>query len=239
MTKCVIYTDTPSRGEMPHRVYLQEAGSLGMSENYWQHGENYLGKLNTLDARCLVFPNAKEAEHYARVFADVHTRFSGCQTVGYHGVTENGNACPPFKVVKVGDQEMGWTPEQHEVWLKRNAAWNTMLIPALISRDQVSVPREGEVTPQELRDRITYLTDNLVEEELAEVIGNIENMERLSFKCTDIDEYPESVTIHYTRKLTNFEPYHCSMTICSLNLFDEKGIKQLKELAERRETADV
>lgn len=235
MTQCVIYTDTPSRDVVPHRVYLQEAGSMGMAD--WYQGT--MGKLNTLDARCLVLPNAKEAEQFARIFADVHTRFGGCQTVGYHGITENGNACPPFKIVKHGDQEMGWTPEKHEAWLKRNAAWNEMLIPALISRDSVTVAREGDVTPEELLDRITYLTNNLVEEELDEVIGNIQNMERLKFKCTDIDTYPESVTIHYTRELPAFEPYHCSMTICSLNLFDEKGIKQLKDLAARRELADV
>jgi hypothetical protein len=238
MTKCVIYTDTPSRAELPYRVYLQEAGSLGMTKPFWLDGQDH-GKLNTLDSRCLVFPNAKAAEEFARAFGDVHTRFSGCQTIGYHGITENGNACPPFKVVKQGDQDMGWTPEQHEAWQKRMLAWNEMLIPALISRDTVTVPRQGEFTQEELFQRITYLTDNLVEEELNEVVGNIKNMERLAFRCTDIDEYPESVTIHFTRELPAFEPYHCSMTICSLNLFDEKGIKQLKDLAARRETVDV
>jgi hypothetical protein len=238
MSKCVIYTDTPSRGEMPYRVYLQEAGSLGMTKPFWLDGEDH-GKLNTLDSRCLIFPNAKEAITYAEIFANVHTRFGGCQTVGIHGITENGNACPPFKVVKHGNDEMGWTKEKHEAWQARVDAWNNMLIPALISRSEVEIPRLGDVTPSELLDRITYLTDNLVEEELDEVIGTLQNMDRLEFRCTDIDTYPESATIHYTRDhLPAIEPYHCSLTICSLNLFDEKGIQQLKDLA-ARETSDA
>lgn len=244
--KFAVFFDTPiPRANTHHRTYLQQAGSLGYKfdrfatwENWDETQDRTTAPICTLDSRILLLDTPKQADEVARNFGDAYTRYKGIHTVGYHGVTENGNACPPFVTVVHGSEDSQQdVAKRHKHWMDLNKAFNSMLLPKLISRSAAEVGRECDFTYGELFDEAQYIFDNLVEEELDQVMGTLNSMANMNFRVTGWDKYAEAMTIHFTRDPSseNEKPFHTTVTICALNLFNEAGIKQLADLAARRE----
>lgn len=243
--KFVVYFDTPTpRTNDTVRTYLQEAGSLGYNHAHghpWEVWDEASGspisRLASLDSRVLQLDTQAQAEELARNFGEAYTRYPGIYSVGYHGLTENGNACKPFRTVIKGDNTIGQDlKERFRKFNELNDAFESFLMPKLISRSDVEIGRECDFTKEELLGEMRFVLENLVEEEEVLVMGSLNSMFSMNFRCTGWDTYPESICIHFTRDAQNGneKPFHTSLTITALNLWDEKGIQSLVDLAARR-----
>lgn len=235
MTKCVIHLDVPIHGEDMKRSYLQEHDSLGFSDSI-SATEMYPRLIGTLDSRVLIFPNPKAAADFAEVFSRCDGMAIPGMAIGYHGITENGNACPPFRIVHRNPVVPGpdAVAKIMSGWEERIEAKRQMFLPELLTMADVTVGRQGEFSHSEMLDEIRYLTDNMVDEEIAAVMDRLSRFNHDSVVITDIDTYPESANIHYTRTTGDGWQQHFSLTICAFNLWDEAGIRQLNNLARRR-----
>lgn len=246
--KFVVYFDTPTpRTGVSTRTYLQEPGSLGYKfdrfatwENWDESQQRHTAQLASLDSRTLQLDTQAQAEELARNFGEAYTRYPGIYSVGYHGLTENGNACKPFRTVIKGNDNISQNLKaRFEDFNKLNEAFESFLMPKLISRNDVTVGRECDFTKEELLGEMRYLLENMVEEEETLVMGSLHSMFSMNFRCTGWDKYVESMCVHFTRDAQNGneKPFHTSLTITALNLWDEKGIQSLVDLAARRAAA--
>jgi hypothetical protein len=237
MTQCVVYIATPIRGQQhKSRAYINEAGSLGMHESFYEH-ERHLAPHMTLDSRVIRFPNPKAAEEFAVSYANSFQLRHDRDEVGYHGITENGNACMPFKVVRpAANDNIPEKLKSMDKHRKLNAAYSTCFLPYPITIDEVTVGRDGELEWDEMLGRIGRYIENMVEEESDCVHATLKQLETHGFHCTDIDEHEDSVNVHFSMTHPNGEVINLSATICAFNLWDEKGIALLKDLRKRNES---
>lgn len=243
--KFVVYFDTPTpRTGESTRTYLQEPGSLGYKfdrfatwENWDDSQQRHTAHLASLDSRTLQLDTQAQAEELARNFGEAYTRYPGIYSVGYHGLTENGNACKPFRTVIKGSMEVDHDlKERFRKFNELNEAFESFLMPKLITRADVEVGRVCDFTKEELLGEMRSVLENLVEEEEALVMGSLNSMFNMNFRCTGWDRFAESFCAHFTRDAQNGneKPFHTSLTITALNLWDEKGIQSLIDLAARR-----
>lgn len=223
MTKCVVYIDTVVRGQDTQRSYINEQGSLGMGFTYWDEFE-HTKRLFTLDSRCIVFPNPKQAEQFASAWVTANEQFAfikGRDVIGYHGITENGNACAPFKAITIKND----APADIVEWTGRNVkqrklykAYRQLCLPPTIHHAMVSVGREKFFDKTEVFGEVAYLLENMVDEEYIIAVAELEGIHQTGWHCTDIDKFDEWAIVHFSQKLTDDRVLHRSMQIIAINL---------------------
>lgn len=221
MTKCVVFIETAVRGRGTQRSYVNESGSLGMSTNWYDH-QDHVTPLYSLDSRCLIFPTPKAAETFALALLKTHSGMAiieGRDKIGYHGITENNNAQPPFKVVNFNgaidvDTKIKKISNHRKLW----HAYSEMEFIPPIQVANVSVGRDASFDADEMWGEIRYLTENMVEEELVTVASNLESIQRTGWNCTGFDKAHDSAVLHFTKTAQNGEPQHMSALIVAFNL---------------------
>lgn len=247
--KYVVYFDTPiPRSGQSVRTYLQQAGSLGYDHDNgfpWEIWNETLGRpecrLCGLGSRVLELDTPKQAKELAERFAEAYTRYKNVYTVGYHGLTENGNACTPFVTVVRGDINVSEDIlERHKHYMAIHKGFADMFLPNLVTRGFPTEGRDSEFTREELFQQIGFILDNLVEEELDQVLGTINSMENMGFVVTDIDLGNYEATIHLTRPaVKDREVYHTCITIVAMNLMTDEDIAALGTVEERARACGV
>jgi hypothetical protein len=236
MTQCVVYIDTPIRGEAPRRSYVNEAGSLGMWETFYE-ADRHLHRMFTMDSRVIVFASPKEAEHYAQLLANANMVGNSRDTYGYHGITENGNACAPFKVVRTAEPDniVARMIAAHKYQVLHEAYSNCFL-PWPINVTQVSIGRVGNIEWDDMMGQVSHWLDNMVDEEREQALIGLARLKAAEFQITAIEEHEESVDIHASRASEHTtEILHYCATLCAFNLWDAAGIAMLKDLRKRNE----
>ncbi|WDS62083.1 hypothetical protein [Pseudomonas phage D6] len=223
MTKCVVYIDTQVRDQGTQRSYVNESGSLGMHAPFYEEF-SHSKKLFSLDSRCIVFPNPKQAEKFAREWILVNDGMGfiqGRDVIGYHGITENGNACAPFKAIPIernGPTDIvSWTyqnQKQRELFRE----YRNLGLPPTVHHAVVSVGREKFFDRREVFGELTYLLENMVDEEYGIAVAELEGIHACDWVCTDIDKFDEYAIVHFSQQLPSGIVQHRSMQIVALNL---------------------
>lgn len=239
MTQCVVYIDTPIRSEnsMRSRAYVNEFGSLGMHEHFWEQ-DRHVTRFNTLDSRVIRFDSPKEAEQFAQGLANSEMMGNARDEIGYHGITENGNACTPFKVVQRAETHADVERKRKSLHKRDELydAYASCFLPWPINTTQVSTGRVGYITWEDMLAQISRYTDNMVEEELVMVYDGLTRLRAAGFQITAIEEHEEIVNVHASRANPHTsDVLHYSATICAFNLWDAAGIAMLKDLRKRNE----
>lgn len=177
------------------RDYLQTEESHGYAHDFYyhkQHNDNRYG----LDSRVSIFPDVKSAQDviqgYLGQFVSVRDKHDAVIRVGYHGITENGNACPPFHIEDNNVRRMHRHPPQY-----------TSCLPDTVSAiSPVTVSRLGNLSVELVRKELTYLTDNMVEEELLKVESFFRQYSKhWIYQFTDIDKYTDQAIVHFNKGL--------------------------------------
>ena len=189
------------------REYLQAPDNTGEGHDYWRAGiGSHPGMLYSLDSNISLFPTEQAAKELIEVvLVDRVPRYTVFKRIGYHGVTENGNACRPFH-------------ERDFVKSSLNGCKSNPQLPEVVQWHKVTVGREGCLSRELMLRECDYILVTLVEEDMAKVKVALERMYLYKWaQITDIDKYPESVVIHFSAGLGGHTRHH-SITIYSFNL---------------------
>jgi len=232
MTKCVVYIETQIRGQHSQRTYLNEHGSLGMHMPFWDEYE-HSKRLFTLDSRCAIFKNQKEAETFVQNFVQRNAGIAliaGRDVIGYHGITEAGNPCAPFR--KLGPKQPTKS-ELHaartflQTWSATMAAYDQLGMPISADVGHVTVGRDGDFDRDEVLGEIDYLLANMVDEELERAHRVLFSFLNFDWRCTAIDKYEGSAIVHFTL-IDGDKTYHHSVQLVAFNLITAEDIAAMR-----------
>lgn len=224
-----VYIDTPipRSGGKFHRHYVQTNHS-GIVDLY-----NPLDGYGKLDSHPILFDTEKSVLTFASEFCKSCSDFTGVYTIGYHGVTENGNACRPFCTVYRGQDRVKTNlTAAYNNLCKMEEAYEQFHLPGIARIANSHVERSYTLTREQLMGELDQILANMVDEELINVLSKIESLEKNQYVCTDVDMYEASAVVHY-ENISVFPTRKLTLTITALNLYDEAAIKELGSLNER------
>lgn len=188
-----------------NREYLQSPDNVGVGHPHYT-SDDPTGPLFSLDSNISVFSSEIEClDIINKVMSNALPQYTNYNRIGYHGITENGNACRPF-------HERAYHPstlagDKTNSYFSPVTTWAT-----------VEVGREGWLSTELMLRECDYILATLVDEDLRAAKLAISRMQLYKYsRITDIDKYPEAVTIHFSAGLGG-HTRHKSLTIYSFNL---------------------
>ena len=224
-----VYIDTPlpRSGGKVLRHYVQ-TNHPGFVDIY-----NPLDGYGKLDSHPILFDTEKSALAFTRAVCESCSDYTGVYTIGYHGLTENGNACRPFATVKRGDvNAITNVAHNYKHYSRMYEAYENFRLPRIATIAASSVIRGYSLTREQLLGELDHLLANMVDEELANAMDKINSLESQHYTCTDVDMYDNHAIVHYVN-IDQERPRCVTLTITALNLYDEKAIKELGTMNER------
>lgn len=234
----VAYIETPEIDGSVNRRYFQKADSFGMWKPFHE-AEVHDDRLCTLDSNVLVFDKVNQAKDFLDNYIS-DDPFHHVASFGYHGITENGNACPPFVTHRAGRDEQEFAANWHKNNIDRRQlakAEAQLGLPPVAQMHETATIRSCYYDFGEARAICAPWIENQVGDDQTRIEISLQNLETAGWIITDIVPDGWAVTLHLARKRYPTEEYKnnslthrsASFTICSFNLMTDEDIRQFKE----------
>lgn len=225
------------------RRYFQQAGSYGLTVDYTldtlPNSDNFEGTCG-LGSRVLEFDSHKQVLAFLSGMSPSMDPRMTMAEVGYHGLTENGNACAPFATFNKPMVEK----EFAEIWTrghlqerKYRKALYLLELPPIFEISNVYVGRDKELDIHDVLGFLQHHLVNQVTEDEESIRTALHNMTQAGWTFTDVDTSGYTAFVHASRKKypteseirSDREGYrHVAVMINCLNLMEPEDIQQLK-----------